>query len=98
MTIDWAEAVRQKQRINLNYDPGERLVEPHAFGLTKDGNYVVRAYQTQGASKRGEHHDWKFFRVDRMTNAAPSGEHFGGPRPGYKRGDRAMKGGIIAEL
>lgn len=98
METDWAEAIRKKLCINLDYKPGMRVVEPHAYGHTKDGHLAVRAYQTEGESASGEHANWKFFRVDRMTSASPSGSTFDGPRPGYKRGDRSLKGGIIAEL
>lgn len=97
MTTDWAEAIRERKRVRLFYEPGERLVEPHAFGYSGDGNLLVRAFQVEGASASGEHHDWKLFRVDRMGQSGPDGD-FNSPRAGYKRGDRAMKGGIIAEL
>ena len=51
-----------------------RLIYPVAYGLTKAGNPVVRAFQPQGSSKRGlttppnnrEYPKWKFFRVDRI--------------------------------
>lgn len=51
-----------------------RLIYPVAYGLTKTGNPVVRAFQPQGSSKRGlttppnnrEYPKWKFFRVDRI--------------------------------
>jgi predicted DNA-binding transcriptional regulator YafY len=98
MTINWAEAIRQKKRIKLNYEPGERLVEPHALGFSKDGNQLVRAYQVEGASASGEHENWKLFRVDRMGKCINEGSCFDEPRQGYRRGDKAMKGGIVAEI
>ena len=58
----------------------------------------MRAFQTEGASASGEHEHWKLFRVDRAESIELSSDSFDGPRPEYKRGDRAMKGGIIAEL
>lgn len=39
-----------------------------------------------------------FFRLDRFESLGLVGITFDGPRPEYRRGDRAMKGGIIAEL
>jgi len=97
MTTDWAKAIQERKRIRLFYDPGERLVEPHAFGRSSEGKLLVRAFQVEGASASNEHHDWKLFRVDRMGQSDISGG-FDEPRPGYRRGDKAMKGGIIAEL
>ena len=93
-----ATAIRNKQLIELDYKPGWRLIEPHALGYSADGNLLLRAYQIEGASASGEHEWWKLFRVDRAESADPSDASFDGPRPEYKRGDRAMKGGIIAEL
>lgn len=97
MTIDWKTAIQEKRRVRLFYDPGERLVEPHAYGYSSKGDLLLRAFQVEGASASNEPHDWKLFRLDRMGSSGPDGT-FDGPRPGYKRGDSAMKGGIIAEL
>jgi hypothetical protein len=36
--------------------------------------------------------------LDRVEAANDTDEVFDGPRPGYKRGDKAMKGRIIAQL
>lgn len=84
--------------LEINYDPGIRTVEPHAYGRGADGQLLLRAYQTAGASSSGEHEHWKLLRVDRIRNLRASNICFDGPRPGYKRGDKAMKGGIIREL
>src|SRR5262249_33926793 len=87
-------AIQQKQVLKIIYLPGVRLVEPHAFGWSTDRNLLLRAYQIEGASASGEHEWWKLFRIDRAGSITPSGDNFDGPRPEYKRGDRAMKGGI----
>ena len=91
-------AINQKRVLRIIYPPGERLVEPHAFGLSSDRNLLLRAYQTEGASASGEHEWWKLFRIDRAERIELTNGSFDEPRPEYKRGDRAMKGGIIAEL
>jgi hypothetical protein len=91
-------AIQNKRILEWNYPPGKRWIEPHALGRSADGNLLLRAYQTEGASASGEHQWWKLFRVDRAGQVGPSGRSFDRPRPEYKRGDRAMKGGIIAEL
>jgi len=97
MTTDWAKAIKERKRIRIFYEPGQRLIEPHAYGRSSKGDLLLRAFQVEGASASGEHHYWKLFRLDRMGSSGPGG-NFETPRPGYKRGDRAMKGGIIAEL
>jgi hypothetical protein len=91
-------AIEGRQVLEINYPPGKRFVEPHALGYSADGNVLLRAYQIAGASASGEHVNWKLFRIDRAGGAGPTGNVFGGPRPDYKRGDSAMKGGIIAQL
>lgn len=98
MTSLMAEAIRKRRLISISYSPGQRLVEPHAVGISKDGKALLRAYQVSGASASSEHEHWKIFRIDRMGSVEMSGDTFSGPRHGYRRGDSAMKGGIIAEL
>lgn len=92
------DAIEGRTNLIIDYDPGERQVEPHAVGYSASGDILIRAYQTGGASASGEHANWKLFRLDRARSIVPGGEEFAGPRPEYKRGDRAMKGGIIAQL
>jgi predicted DNA-binding transcriptional regulator YafY len=92
------DAVRDKRVLALNYEPGARLIEPHAYGRSAEGHDLLRAYQTSGASAKGEPENWKLFRLDRVKSLAPTDGNFSGPRPGYRRGDKAMKGAIYAQL
>jgi predicted DNA-binding transcriptional regulator YafY len=92
------EAIRSRSVLDLDYEPGRRLVEPHALGVSSEGNMLLRAYQTEGASASGEHVNWKLFRVDRIRTVALSSIKFSGPRPLYNPNDSAMKGGVIACL
>lgn len=91
-------AIQNKQLIQINYFSGERVIEPHAIGRSKDGNILFRAYQRSGASASGEHAYWKLFRMDRAGGVQEMCEQFAGPRPQYNPNDPAMKGGVIARL
>lgn len=91
-------AIRAKRVLNINYSPGNRTIEPHTFGRGSDGQLLLRGYQISGASASGEPTNWKLFRVDQIAKLSVSEATFDGPRPGYKRGDKAMKNGVIAEL
>lgn len=91
-------AVEQRTCLEVDYEPGKRIIEVHAVGYSSDGNILVRAFQQSGASASGEHKHWKLFRLDRMKAANDNDAAFSGPRDGYKKGDKAMKGGIIREL
>ena len=84
------EAIRNKQRLRIHYDPGERIIEPHAFGQSTAGNDVIRAFQVEGASASREHVNWKLLRLDRITGLTLLPDVFPGPRPEYRRGDRHM--------
>jgi predicted DNA-binding transcriptional regulator YafY len=93
-----ARAINARLVIRIDYDPGWREIEPHALGYSSDSEMLLRAFQRAGASSSNENTDWKLFRVDRIRVAEPEGGTFGTPRQGYVRGDRAMRGGIIAQL
>lgn len=92
-------AISNLKRLKVWYEPGLRILEPHAFGEGTDGQLLLRAFQTEGASASGEHQHWKLFRLDRVKQMILlDQDFFEGPRPGYVRGDRAMKRRIIAQL
>lgn len=98
MIEDYVAAIRQRRTLLVNYAPGAREIEPHAVGVGADGQHLLRAFQTDGASASGEHINWKLFRLDRFGGPPKLAGKFPGPRPGYRRGDSAMKRGIIEEL
>ena len=92
------DAIINHRRLNVHYDPGDRLIEPHVLGRSGAGNLLLRAFQVSGASSSGEPHNWKLFRLDRFHSVDDSGESFDGARPLYNPDDSVMKGGIIARL
>jgi hypothetical protein len=93
-----SDAIRDRWVVRLKYDPGDRFIEPHAFGISAENKLLLRAYQTDGASNSGEHVNWKLFRVDRIEQLEITSTKFAGTRPDYNPDDPAMKNGIIARL
>ncbi len=91
-------AIEARQVLEIHYTIGRRVVEPHALGYGADGSVLLRAFQTEGASASGEHVNWKLFRIDRARSIRALSGGFDRPRPGYRRGDAAMKGGIVVQL
>jgi predicted DNA-binding transcriptional regulator YafY len=91
-------AIEGRRRVSLWYDPGVRVVEPHALGYGSDGQLLLRAFQVAGASASDQIFHWKLFRLDRMRDARLDGKSFRAPRPEYQRGDRLMTRGIIAQI
>ena len=77
--------------------PGKRLIQPYAYGVTMAGNDVLRAFQVNGDSLRGEP-GWKFFLLKRITSWHPRRQTFNIPPPmqGYNapqyndKGDGSM--------
>lgn len=90
--------IMQKHRISeLYYDDGEdpggkgrRWIEIYAYGKSKAGNDVIRAYQIGGDTKTIQP-GWKLFRVDRMNGFKKLGGTFNEPRPLFNpTGDKDM--------
>jgi len=93
------QAIEGRQILDVNYHPGKRTIEPHAYGVGSSGQKLLRAFQTNGATESGEQYGWKLFRVDRfgLPSPEPTGDTFSRTRPGYRRGDKAMSR-IIAQV
>lgn len=89
------DAIKNRRTLSFIYDGCERVVEPHAYGVTKSGD-ALRGYQIEGQSNSGQL-GWHLFLVEKMQNFSGNETGFSGPRPGYKRGDSAMSR-IYAEL
>lgn len=78
ITTDQAlDAIRNKYYVRIRYNDeqeapheGTRVIMPVAVGTTKKGYPVVRAFQTQGDTRRGAP-KWKFFRLDRISAWTP---------------------------
>jgi predicted DNA-binding transcriptional regulator YafY len=91
-------AIEGRRLVSIWYDPGVRVVEPHALGYGSDGQVLLRAFQVAGASTSDQSVHWKLFRLDRIKDAKLNGRVFRRPRPGYQRDDCAMTRGIIAQI
>lgn len=91
------DAMDKKYRVIINYNShgkniatGWRIIEVYAYGLTKAGNPVIRAYQPFGDTST-KVPSWKFFRVDRIIDWKKTGQTYTSPRPLYNPyGDDTM--------
>lgn len=98
-----SDAIKNKRVCVINYNGDEpggkglRVIEPVAFGLSKKGNAVLRAWDREGASHtayKGEKPlpGWRLFRLDKMDFIRPTQETFDTPRPNYNpNGDKSME-------
>ena len=100
-------AIKDRRVCVINYkgdEPGGtglRVIEPVAYGLSKKGNPVVRAWDREGASHKAylgkkPLPSWRLFRVDRIEFIRPTQEIFNEPKPNYNpNGDRSMERVLI---
>lgn len=85
-----ATAVQGRNLLSFMYDGYRRTVEPHTYGTDKKGHSALRAYQVAGGSESGQYVGWKLFHTSEMHGVTVQPQTFAGPRPGYKRGDKAF--------
>jgi hypothetical protein len=83
-------AIQGRKVIRFFYDGGFRMAEPHCHGESKEGNELLRAYQTDGYSESGNPQGWKLFRLDEMTSLTITDATFSGARPYYNPADKDM--------
>lgn len=83
-------AIEDRHLLEFRYAGFRRLVEPHAFGVSGRGRYTLRAFQVDGGSESGGTTGWKLFHVRDMQSIVVAPQRFEGPRPDYRRDDRAF--------
>lgn len=83
------QAIQQRKVLELRYHGYSRIVEPHAYGRDKDGDEILRCYQTSGGSESGERAGWKLLKVREVFSLHLTNNTFS-IRPEYKRNDKAM--------
>jgi predicted DNA-binding transcriptional regulator YafY len=101
------DCVKNRRRCIIYYDGDEpggkglREIEPVAFGISKRGNRVIRAWENEGSSHRGylgkrPMPGWRFFRLDKILSMKPTDEIFDEIRPNFNpNGDKSMNSVII---
>lgn len=87
-----SDAIDNHERVIINYHSngkddatGSRVIEVYAYGLTKAGNPVIRAFQPYGDTT-SKVPSWKFFRLDRIDSWEPTGQKFSKPASDYYKG------------
>ena len=91
------EAIRRSVCLEIDYGGYSRTVEVHAVGLSKEGHTLLRVWQVSGGSASGERAGWKLLRLQEATGHRLSDVISEAPRPGYKKGDKALSR-IVAEI
>lgn len=101
---DVSDVIDSHNRVIINYHSdgkdeadGARVIEVYAYGLTKAGNPVIRAFQPYGDTTT-KVPSWKFFRLDRISGwevtdqkfSVPASDVYSGLGEFNKNGDRTM--------
>ncbi|MBS0510008.1 MAG: hypothetical protein JSR42_02315 [Proteobacteria bacterium] len=89
MNATITQAITEKRVLELRYHGNFRTVEPHAYGRDKDGDEILRCYQTSGGSESGERVGWKLLKVREVFSLHLTRDTFVA-RPEYRRNDKAM--------
>jgi hypothetical protein len=84
------KAILEKKVVRFYYAGGYRLAEPHCYGVSKDGNELLRVYQIGGYSESNNPSGWKLLRLDEISNLSSTEDSFPSPRPAYNPNDPAM--------
>ena len=89
---DINDAIDNHHRVIINYHSkgediatGARVIEVYAYGLTKAGNPVIRAFEPYGDT-RTRVPSWKFFRLDRISSWKPTQQKFSRQASFYYKG------------
>lgn len=90
------DAINTLQVLKFTYSGIDRVVEPHALGISRTGKVLLRCFQTQGGHITLGH-EWDLCELSKISNLGFSGDYFKGPRPGYRKGDSHMIK-ILAQL
>jgi len=100
---DVRNSIRNKKVIIIYYDgddnggKGYRTIEPVCLGVSKRGNFVLRAWESEGSSWSAKNKGnylpgWRLFRLDKIFTYRPTMDNFYTVRPNYNpNGDRSME-------
>ena len=83
-------AIAERRLLKLAYSAGNRIVEPHVYGLGRDGRAFLRCYQVGGESLSRERYGWKLLRGEAIGHVEVLDVSFV-PRTGYTPEDRTIQ-------
>jgi hypothetical protein len=87
--LDQVEAaILGRNLISFRYDNENRLVEPHALGITAKGKPSFRGFQPAGGTHREL--GWKLFSLEKVEDLTVLPLTFADPRPGYAMNDKQL--------
>jgi hypothetical protein len=61
------EAIQNKKQLAIEYKGALRVVDPHAYGIDKNGELKLRAYQTNNDGDASKVEGWRLFDETKIT-------------------------------
>uniref|UniRef100_A0A7V3KN03 WYL domain-containing protein n=1 Tax=candidate division WOR-3 bacterium TaxID=2052148 RepID=A0A7V3KN03_UNCW3 len=80
--LDWLNiedilnALEWQELITFEYKGRDRLVAPFVFGVSSEGNALMRGYQLEGSSRSGKGAGWRVYQVRELSMLDLYGEWF----------------------
>jgi len=90
------DAIHQKRVLKLWYGGGDRLIEPHCYGMGREGQGLLRCFQISGFSSSNAPFAWKLLTVAEIQDPSLTDQTFPTPRTDYNPQDKAMARVIAA--
>jgi predicted DNA-binding transcriptional regulator YafY len=87
--VETYKALENNKLLSFHYDEQLRVIEPHALGLTKDGELAVRGFQVSGESSQPLP-GWRMFRLDKFEYARALSTDSAAPRSDFKPNDKHL--------
>jgi len=77
------KAIQEKQKLLIMYKGLPRILEPHIYGLAKNGTTFIRGYQVGGESTSSDL-GWRILDVNKIQAITLiENQHFANGRKGY---------------
>lgn len=77
------QAIQNRRKLRLRYNTHSCVVEPHAFGLARDGTPILLGYQTEVDRNPWFAEQWKILTFDNLLSIELLQEPFLRIRSGY---------------
>jgi hypothetical protein len=80
--LDWLNiedilnALEWQELLAFEYKDRDRVVAPFVFGVSAEGNALMRGYQLEGSSRSGKGAGWRVFQVRELSMLDLYGEFF----------------------
>jgi WYL domain-containing protein len=91
MNVAFCDAIRARRLVRFAYGGYERVIEPHAYGITRDGHELLTGWLVSGWSASAPGQGWLTYRIDQISDAVATSQSFTAPRRRYRFNDPRLQ-------